>query len=290
MSKIPSQTCPSFIFQTTQFDHKLIRKTTNHLRHWTSSSWEPYTMYVPEGHNRASWLTTMQMTTAHKNGIMHCNCQHENNGKKMPQHNTITTPRRYSDVSITRVQAHKIPDQIHSTSDTEHRHQQTVHQEYTQNATRGSTTVRKIVTTSHNVVEKWNCQQNQTPNFPSPMLAPMKIRGTETTPHDLGFGQNLYPSEPTMNLQTETEKTAGHNHPKQAQMCPPSFIQRTRFLPRFIRTTMCHLRHKTCSSTEPSVCIQTTRNMRRVNKIFCAYPTLSDNTRPNHALDNFNFQ
>ena len=29
-----------------------------------------------------------------------------------------------------------------------------------------------------------------------------EIRETKTTPHDLGFGQNLYPSEPTMNLQT----------------------------------------------------------------------------------------
>ena len=61
--------------------------------------------------------------SAHKNGVLQLSTQH--NGKKTPQHNTITTLRRCSDVSITNVLAHKIPDQIqspHATSDTEHRH------------------------------------------------------------------------------------------------------------------------------------------------------------------------
>ena len=168
----------------------------------------------------------------------------------MPQHNTTTTPRRCSNVSITRVQAHKIPDQIHAQNNmppltlniviTE-----TVHQEYTQNATRGSTTVRKIVTASHNVVDTWNCQQNQTPNFASPMLAPMKIRENKTTPHDLGFGQNLDPfrtNHEFVNVEGKEHisslgdgkrsNATQHYHTTDTtapQMRPSSFFQRTRF-------------------------------------------------------------
>ena len=74
----------SSTFQRTRFQQQLT--DTGHPRQR-----EPYTMSVPEGHNGASWLTTMQMTTAHKSGIMHCNCQHETTERKCrntppPQH------------------------------------------------------------------------------------------------------------------------------------------------------------------------------------------------------------
>ena len=66
------------------------------------------------------------------------------------------------------------------------------------------------------------------------------------------------------------------------QMCPLSVFQRTRFLHWFIRRTTCHLRHKTCSSTEPSACTQTTNRMWLV--VVYAYPSLDNfNCRSNHA-------
>ena len=158
------------------------------------------------------WYHVLQLSTRH-------------NGKKMPQHNNTTTPRRCSDVSITRVLAQNFYSSSakqHATSTSEHRHHGKCPSREHPNCDSRLNNSTQDWPTSQNVVEKWNCQQNHTTNFPSPTVAQKRITETKTTPHDLGFGQNLYPSEPTMNLQTfnrritlqvlETERTATTPH------------------------------------------------------------------------------
>ena len=211
---------------------------------------------------------------------MHCNCQHETTERKCrnttpPQHRVAARMCPWPVFWHTKFLVFFIPPLTPNIVMTE-----TVHQECTQNVTRGSTTIRKTVTTSHNKLSFSDVGTNE------------KNRNwNNTTRPGLPAKIPIHPNQPWICERLTHHTTPHHTTATTAtQMCPSSVILRTRFLRTFIRRTTCHLRHKTCSSTEPSVCTQTTNRMRLVGKMVYAYPTLSDNTRPDHALDNFNFR
>ena len=113
-----------------------------------------------------------------------------NNRKKMPQHNTTTTPRGCSDVSMTRVLAHKIPGLIHSTSDTERRHQANcpsrVHPKC-DSRLNNSTQDCYYITQQTFLLRCWHQWEKQ------------KLKQHHTA---WVAGKNPHPSEPTMNLWT----------------------------------------------------------------------------------------
>ena len=81
ISQIPCPTCPSSIYQRIQFEHKLIRKTTNHLRHWTPSTGPRGYTGMPITLCSQKWYHALQLST-------------RSNEKKMPQQHPTTPPRQ----------------------------------------------------------------------------------------------------------------------------------------------------------------------------------------------------
>ena len=76
-------------------EHKFVRRTTNHLRHWTSSSRQQCTMSVPKNtkkyswHNDKNWFEALQ--TVNPITLQRVIKQRNENAATSPHHTTATT-------------------------------------------------------------------------------------------------------------------------------------------------------------------------------------------------------